>query len=115
MPYQEITMIELKDWTVLHSVQKLDDFFSWLKKWSDFIKVWDVIFNKYEIRKAFKKNPNDIEAHILSLPTDHKKIIDERTIKMKELWKRRENTDQVDRFIQSKLEKQGDTVEHLYL
>ncbi len=63
--YETITVIELKDWQVLTTLQSVSDVAKLLNS-SDFIVIWETGFWKYEVKKFYKHSPDSVETYILT-------------------------------------------------
>jgi len=108
-PRKQLLVIELKDWTILHSEKTLQELHDFMSNWKEFILIDWVMFWKYEFKKAYEKKADDITVYKLSLPDEQKAIIKTREIVMKELGKNRESIEQIQRYLDSKLPIPTDT------
>ena len=97
--WKQLLIVELKDWTILHSDKTLKELHDFMSNWKEFILIDWVMFWKYEFKKAYEKKSDDITMYKLSLPEDKKEIIKQRESKMKELWKRWKSVNQIQRYL----------------
>ena len=98
--YKQLLTIELKDWTILNTDKTLDELDKFLQQSKDFIQIDWVIFNKYELKKAYERKADSVEQFILSQPKDIQQKIRDRAKQMYDrVWKRFETIEQVQTFI----------------
>ncbi len=98
--YKQLLTIELKDGTMLNTDKTLQQLQDYMSKWSDFITIDGVMFNKYEFKKAYERKIDGIEEFILSQPKDIQQKIRDRAKQMYDrVGKRFETIDQVQTFI----------------
>lgn len=99
---KQLLVVELKDWTILHSEKTIEELASKMSETdSNYIFIDWVLFNKYEFKKAYEKKADDITMFKLSLSPEDQNRIKEREKKMKELWKHRKNIEQIQRYLES--------------
>jgi hypothetical protein len=75
-----------------------------LQQSKDFIQIDGVIFNKYELKKAYERKADSIEQFILSQPKELQQKIRDRAKQMYDRVGRRfETIEQVQSFIDSQI------------
>lgn len=98
--YKQLLTVELKDWTTLNTDKTLKQLQDYMSKWSDFITIDGVMFNKYEFKKAYERKIDWVEEFILSQPKELQQKIRDRA---KQMWdrvgRRFETIEQVQIFI----------------
>lgn len=100
--YKQLLTIELKDGTILNTDKTLQQLQDYLSKWSDFITIDGVMFNKYEFKKAYERKVNDIEQYIMSKDRDTQKMIRFREKQMFErVWRTWENIEHIDNWLKN--------------
>ena len=99
---KQLLVIELKDWTVLHSEKTMDELDKYLSECWPRGKIDGILFNVYEFKKAYEKKADDISVFKMSLPKEDQDIIKAREVKMKELWKHWTSIEQIQKYIESK-------------
>lgn len=67
--YKQLTMIKLKDWSVLQTEMSAQDL-AVLFNQKEFIVIDWVWFNRYEVKTFEEYKPNDVDCFILSQPKD---------------------------------------------
>lgn len=100
--WKEKLVVKLKSWEYLysdHSVEELAKVVNWSQS---FVMIWWRLINKFEIAEAWNKKVNEIDLFINDLSDQDKNLIQQREIKMKELWKTWRDVDQVKNFLDSK-------------
>lgn len=81
--YKELTMIQLKDWTVLNTEAEPDKVAEILNSQKFVVIDW-VWFNSYEVKKFEKYEPNEVDGFILWQPKEIREKL------YKEIWLRKE-------------------------
>ena len=100
--YKQLLTVELKDGTILNTDKTLQQLQDYLSKWSDFITIDGVMFNKYEFKKAYERKIDGVEWFILSQPKDIQKKIRKRDQEKRErVGKRFETIEEVQNYITS--------------
>lgn len=100
MQWKQLLVVELKDWTVLHTNKSLQELATLMNDSdSNYMLIDWVLFNKFEFKKAQEKKPDDITLYKLSLSESDKELVKRRETKMKELWKYRESTAQIEKWL----------------
>lgn len=98
--YKQLLTIELKDGTILNTEKTLQQLQDYMSKWSDFITIDGVMFNKYEFKKAYERKVDSVEWYILSQPKEVQQKIRDREKQMYErVGKRFESVEQINKFI----------------
>jgi hypothetical protein len=87
--YKELTMIKLKDWTVLNTEATVWQVAEILNNQKFVVIDW-VWFNSYEVNKFEKYEPTDVDSFILSQPKEIRDIL-YREIEIKKQAKARIN------------------------
>lgn len=98
---KQMLAVHLKDGTILHSDKSMQALETILNSDSSFVMVDGVLFNKFEFKKAQEFKADDITLFKMSLPQEEKAKIASREIKMQELWKKRDDVQQIQRYLES--------------
>jgi len=97
--YKKLTTIQLFDWEVLTeaTVDQLDEM---LNNTKQFIRIWDEIVNKNQIKKIYVRSVDTLENFILSQPKDiQDKIRLRNKQKYEKVGKNFENIEQIQHYI----------------
>lgn len=63
---KQVTTIELKDWQTISVLESMKVIEEKLNK-NEFIRLWDIGFNRYEVRKRYVQNLDDIDQYIIAI------------------------------------------------
>lgn len=66
--YKPILYIQSFDWDITYTSISLDDMKNILENNEKFLKIWDKILNKSDIRRVFKQEADEIELFIIQQP-----------------------------------------------
>ena len=97
--YKKLTTIQLFDWEVLTeaTVDQLDEM---LNNTKQFIRIWDEIVNKNQIKKIYVRSVDTLENFILSQPKDIQQKIRKRDKeKYERVAKNFESIEQIQNYI----------------
>lgn len=99
--YSELTTIQLFDWEIMTEAT-IDQLDQMLNNAKQFIRVWNEIVNKNQIKKIYVKKIDSLENFILAQPKDiQQKIKDRDAERYSRVGKRFETIEEVQRFIDS--------------
>ena len=65
--YKKLLTIELKDWTILQSEKTLQELVAYMESCTAICLIDGVAFNKFEFKKAYEKNLDEISQFIFWL------------------------------------------------
>lgn len=100
--YTELTTITTFDWEI-QTEASIDILDKLLKAEWNFIRIWDEIINKNQIKKIGKKKIDSIENYILQFPKDIQQKLRERDQeKFNRIWKHFESIQEIQNYIQNK-------------
>lgn len=97
--YKELTTISTFDWDILTeaSIDVLDKMLN--ADWN-FIRIWDEIIAKNQIKKIWKKKIDDIENFILQFPKDvQKKLRLRDEMKYLRVWRHFDSIEEIQNYI----------------
>lgn len=98
--YKQLLTVELKDGTILNTEKTKEEFAKFLTNAPDFIDMDWILFNKYQINKAYERKADTVERFILSQPKHMQQKIRDRQKQMYDRVGRRfETIEQVQTFI----------------
>lgn len=99
--YKELTTISTFDWDILTeaSIDVLDKMLN--AEWN-FIRIWDEIIAKNQIKKICKKKVDTIENFILQFPKEIQQKLRERdNQKYERIWKHFESIEEIQNYIKN--------------
>ena len=100
--YKELTTITTFDWEI-QTEASIDVLDKLLKQDWNFIRIWDEIIAKNQIKKIYKKKIDTIENFILQFPKDVQQKLRERDEeKYRNIWKHFESIEEVQNYIAKK-------------
>ena len=106
--YKKITTIQLFDWEVNTTIT-IDDFNKILNTDQKFIKIWDEIIAKNQIKRCFVRNVDWIDNYILSLSKDDQnKLATRLEQKKNKIWRGWDSIEEIQNFLSNK-QQNGDT------
>lgn len=100
--YKELTTISTFDWDILTeaSIDLLEKMLN--SEWN-FIRIWDEIIAKNQIKNICKRKIDTIENYILQFPKEIRQKLRERDEeKFKRVWRHFESIQEIQNYIQSK-------------
>lgn len=100
--YKELTTISTFDWDILTeaSVDLLEKMLN--AEWN-FIRIWDEIIAKNQIKNICKRKIDTIENYILQFPKEIRQKLRERDQeKFNKVWRHFESIQEIQNYIQSK-------------
>lgn len=100
--YKELTTISTFDWDILTeaSVDLLEKMLN--SEWN-FIRIWDEIIAKNQIKNICKRKIDTIENYILQFPKEIRQKLRERDQeKFNKVWRHFESIQEIQNYIQSK-------------
>lgn len=110
--YKPQLIIELMDGDKIPTDKTMDEFEAFLATNPPYIRIGDVMFAKHQYKKSYIKNIRDVDIYISQLAEKEKAIVEKRTQSMKTLWKKREDIQQIDRFLLAYKQEQDVKVYH---
>ena len=100
--YKELTTITTFDWEI-QTEASIDVLDKLLKQDWNFIRIWDEIIAKNQIKKIYKKKIDTIENFILQFSKDVQQKLRERDEeKYRNIWKHFESIEEVQNYIAKK-------------
>lgn len=102
-PRKQMLVVELKDGTILYTDSTLDELSSILNREdTNYLCIDGVLFGKFEFKKAYQRDPDDLLLFKRSLPLADQLLLEKREQKMKELGKKRESVKQIQDYLTHK-------------
>lgn len=100
--YKELTTISTFDWDILTEAS-IDLLEKMLNADWNFIRIWDEIIAKNQIKNICKRKIDTIENYILQFPKEIRQKLRERDEeKFKRVWRHFESIQEIQNYIQSK-------------
>ena len=100
--YKELTTISTFDWDILTEAN-VDLLEKMLNADWNFIRIWDEIIAKNQIKKIFKRKIDTIENFILQFPKEIQQKLRERDQeKFNKVWRHFESIQEIQNYIQIK-------------